>query len=234
MGYAKGTISISKLYDAHADEFTDEMTAVVKLPTEGGEQDVRIFSLRGCHLLAMFARTPVAKAFRKWVLDVLDRLERQSISAADAPLTPDQQCTLQAIVKAKIEALPESARRNRGLYPQIWSRFNNHCRLAQYRQLPQCRLSEAIAYLTQLDLAPVAPRALPKPKGPRPMNLDVLMTEVVSMRNAARIVAAPQGFVANDRTASDHATLQKHIGAIIDASLFMAEHAMVVAKRLQS
>ncbi|GJC32652.1 hypothetical protein KAM398_26550 [Acinetobacter sp. KAM398] len=34
---------------------------------------VRIFSLRGCHLIAMFARTDVAKAFRKWVLDVLDK-----------------------------------------------------------------------------------------------------------------------------------------------------------------
>lgn len=34
---------------------------------------LRIFSLRGCHLIAMFARTPVAKEFRKWVLDILDR-----------------------------------------------------------------------------------------------------------------------------------------------------------------
>ncbi|MGC6299240.1 hypothetical protein ACMXZB_12110, partial [Pasteurella multocida] len=32
-----------------------------------------IFSLRGCHLIAMFARTPIAKEFRKWVLDILDR-----------------------------------------------------------------------------------------------------------------------------------------------------------------
>ena len=34
---------------------------------------VRIFSLRGAHLIAMFARTKVAKDFRKWVLDILDR-----------------------------------------------------------------------------------------------------------------------------------------------------------------
>lgn len=41
---------------------------------------VRIFSLRGCHLLAMFARTPVAKAFRRWVLDVLDALNAPGFS----------------------------------------------------------------------------------------------------------------------------------------------------------
>ena len=37
------------------------------------EKKVRIFSLRGAHLIAMFARTPVAKEFRRWVLDILDR-----------------------------------------------------------------------------------------------------------------------------------------------------------------
>ncbi|MGC6299300.1 hypothetical protein ACMXZB_12455, partial [Pasteurella multocida] len=36
-----------------------------------------IFSLRGCHLIAMFARTPIAKEFRKWVLDILDRETNQ-------------------------------------------------------------------------------------------------------------------------------------------------------------
>lgn len=83
----------------------------------------------------------------------------------DAPLTPDQQCTLQAIVRAKVEALPREQRG--GLYPKTWSRFNNHFRLAKYCQLPQSRLSEAVAYLTQLDMTegkqalPTAPTAVP-------------------------------------------------------------------------
>lgn len=70
--YARTDI-IQKLYRQHADEFTDSMTAVVKLPTAGGEQETRIFSLRGAHLLAMLSRTPVAKEFRRWVLDILER-----------------------------------------------------------------------------------------------------------------------------------------------------------------
>ncbi len=92
LGYGQAN-RINDLYTRHADEFTDAMTAVVIPPTEGGPQETRIFSLRGCHLLAMFARTPVAKEFRRWVLDVLDKLAeeeraRQQQLTADAPLTP--------------------------------------------------------------------------------------------------------------------------------------------------
>lgn len=77
---------IIELYTRHADEFTPAMTDVVSLPTEGGPQETRIFSLRGCHLLAMFARTPVAKAFRKWVLDVIERYgDRVPVDAQTPP-----------------------------------------------------------------------------------------------------------------------------------------------------
>lgn len=86
LGYTAPDVQISKLYTRHADEFTPAMTAVVTLPTEGGPQETRIFSLRGCHLLAMFARTPVAKAFRKWVLDVIERYgDRVPVDAQTPP-----------------------------------------------------------------------------------------------------------------------------------------------------
>ncbi len=73
LGYATPH-KVQKVYDRHADEFTDGMTALLDLPTAGGIQQTRIFSLRGAHLLGMFARTPVAAEFRKWVLDILDAL----------------------------------------------------------------------------------------------------------------------------------------------------------------
>ncbi|ATZ67627.1 MULTISPECIES: BRO-N domain-containing protein [Acinetobacter] len=71
LGY-KQENAVSKIFNRKADEFTSKMTQVIEnpqLPNLG----MRIFSLRGCHLIAMFARTPVAKEFRKWVLDILDR-----------------------------------------------------------------------------------------------------------------------------------------------------------------
>ncbi|WGE08961.1 P22AR C-terminal domain-containing protein [Glaesserella parasuis] len=71
--YAQPDKSIKLIYDRNADEFTAEMTALIELQTAGGKQQVRVFSLRGAHLIAMFARTKVAKDFRKWVLDILDR-----------------------------------------------------------------------------------------------------------------------------------------------------------------
>lgn len=65
--------AINRIYTRRADEFTSNMTGVVKVTTPYGEQMTRVFSLRGAHLIAMFSRTPVAKEFRKWVLDILDK-----------------------------------------------------------------------------------------------------------------------------------------------------------------
>jgi len=45
LGYGRAD-RVNEVYSAHADEFTDNMTALVKLPTAGGEQDTRIFSPR--------------------------------------------------------------------------------------------------------------------------------------------------------------------------------------------
>lgn len=75
LGFKSPSVDISKMFSRNADEFTDDMTQVIELPTAGGRQPARIFSLRGAHLLGMLARTDVAKAFRRWVLDVLDGIE---------------------------------------------------------------------------------------------------------------------------------------------------------------
>lgn len=76
LGYSR-TDNVNRVYARNSDEFTDSMTTTVKmtLVRKTGEVDVmvRVFSLRGAHLIAMFASTPVAKEFRKWVLDILDK-----------------------------------------------------------------------------------------------------------------------------------------------------------------
>ncbi|MDM2873855.1 Bro-N domain-containing protein [Citrobacter sp. Cpo069] len=72
LGY-KNTKSITNLFNQNADEFSDGMTQVIESVTSGNyRKKVRVFSLRGAHLIAMFARTEVAKEFRRWVLDILD------------------------------------------------------------------------------------------------------------------------------------------------------------------
>ena len=72
LGYKNPSADSINLYNRHAEEFTPGMTQIIKLMTPGGYQDVRVFSLRGAHLLAMFARTERAAEFRRWVLDILD------------------------------------------------------------------------------------------------------------------------------------------------------------------
>lgn len=62
---------ILKLFERHADEFTEADTGVVELTTPGGKQKTRIFSNTGCVLLSMFAQTPRAKAFRAWAKQAL-------------------------------------------------------------------------------------------------------------------------------------------------------------------
>lgn len=78
LGYSDPFQSVKKIYDRHADEFTPCMTALIEIQTAGGMQKVRVFSLRGTHLIAMFSHTKVAKDFRRWVLDILDKEATQS------------------------------------------------------------------------------------------------------------------------------------------------------------
>lgn len=82
--------AVSGLYNSNEDEFASDMSLVVESTTNGINNSLRkiktrIFSLRGAHLVAMFARTPVAKEFRKWVLDILDREVGHPVYQPEAP-----------------------------------------------------------------------------------------------------------------------------------------------------
>lgn len=90
LGY-ENPYKLQQLHARNADEFTEEMTQVLELPTAGGVQPVRVFSPRGCYLLGMLARTDRAKAFRQWVLDVL---EGRTQPRQDRPVTVGQQVQL--------------------------------------------------------------------------------------------------------------------------------------------
>ena len=171
LGYTAPDVQISKLYTRHADEFTPAMTAVVTLPTEGGPQETRIFSLRGCHLLAMFARTPVAKAFRKWCLDVIERYgDRVPVERPISltPSTPDDRKPLRDMVNvwARLSGVHPS-----NLWPQVRARFQ----LERIDDLPVEWLPDAIAWvqgkieelsrkpLEEKKALPPAQRNLPAP-----------------------------------------------------------------------
>lgn len=94
LGYASDD-AISRIYRRRAGEFTAAMSETVKLTASGNlQKEARIFSLRGAHLLGMFARTERAAEFRRWVLDILDqeteRSEQPEIHAHTNKLTQKQ------------------------------------------------------------------------------------------------------------------------------------------------
>lgn len=78
LGYANAD-KVTRLFDRHKAEFTDSMTILTMVQDLGPQsgcpgqyRTARVFSLRGAHLIAMFARTSKAQEFRRWVLDVLE------------------------------------------------------------------------------------------------------------------------------------------------------------------
>lgn len=102
LGYSDPADSLQKLFSRNADEFTEEMTQVVDLQTAGGIQPVRIFSPRGCYLLGMLARTEKAKAFRSWVLDVL---EGRAVPREAKPMTIPQTIAMHKLRLALMKEL---------------------------------------------------------------------------------------------------------------------------------
>lgn len=157
LGYVRED-TISRLYDRNADEFTENMTQVVEnLDTVNLTVRVRIFSLRGCHLLAMFARTPVAKAFRKWVLDVIEKYGDRvapdaSVTLNDTMSTPSEpddrpsrrtdpeRKALTAIINTWVSMAPLH-------YASARAQVNAHFGVASVDSLTIGQVKEAIRYV---------------------------------------------------------------------------------------
>jgi len=140
LGY-KSTKSVSNLYSNNSDEFTEQMTLVIESVTNGingskRKMPLRIFSLRGCHLLAMFARTDIAKAFRVWVLDILER-EVKTTSHQRTPLR--KACDRLAVGNMLIS----------DAYKIVTSHYN----VEHIDQIPESKLPEAVAFVYDVILA---------------------------------------------------------------------------------
>ncbi len=173
LGY-KDERSVHKIYERNKEEFSSMMSTVVNLTTGVMELPTRIFSLRGCHLLAMFARTPVAKAFRKWCLDVIERYGdrvpvAEPVTLNDEPISAAERAELKLIVDAKLSTYPAAVQGK--ARAEIWAKFNRHFRIAEYKQLPTRLMPDAREFLLSVSVRainaiPTAEAAIP-PTPPR-------------------------------------------------------------------
>ena len=177
LGYSDGSI-VSRLYRKHADEFAPEMTQLIEISAEdrsgllGSAGRCRIFSLRGCHLVAMFARTPVAKAFRRWVLDVLDKLDAEqhaALTSCTEDFPGSLSITPSSVADRKpLRALVGSwAKLSNAPFDACWNQLKAAFNLANIKELPQEWIPDALAWVqAKID-------ALPKALPPQPERLPL-------------------------------------------------------------
>jgi prophage antirepressor-like protein len=106
LGYSKPHY-IHRLFKRRETSFSEDETSVVNLTTPSGIQETRVFSIRGVRLLAMLAETPKAEEFRRWVLDVLDNLDKVKATSPDIytvlvrPSTQDEALASSEIITAQ-------------------------------------------------------------------------------------------------------------------------------------
>ena len=152
----------------------DDEKGVHKTHTLGGEQEITIISEPGLYRLIGRSNKPAAKAFNRWACHEVFPAIRKTGSYAEpnSPsgfITAAQAGELSALIAGRF---PDGRDR-----PYAWGRFNNHFRIARYRELPAERFAEACAYIGAM---PTHPKALPAP------NLSALPAEALA---AARKLA---------------------------------------------
>lgn len=181
LGY-KDERSVHKIYERNKDEFSSMMSTVVNLTTGVMELPTRIFSLRGCYALAMFARTPIAKAFRKWCLDVIERYgDRVPVERLISlpPSTPDDRKPLRDMVNvwARLSGVHPS-----NLWPQVRARFQ----LGRIDDLPTNWLPDALAWVQgKIDELNQKPKAT-LPAVPQPTRQEQTATALERFRTFQR------------------------------------------------
>ena len=101
----------------------------------------------GFTLLAMGFTGKKALAFKLAYIDAFNRMERELYGKAEQLphlINTDQAGEISALIA---ERFPEGKHR-----PYAWSRFNNHFRIARYRELPASRFAEACAYIQAMPI----------------------------------------------------------------------------------
>ncbi len=150
LGYSRAD-AVTKIYDRNNDEFAHDMTKIIDNP-QNPNLVLRVFSLRGCHLITFFARTPIAKEFRKWVLDVLDKEVLKQQIDTRIKISAHQQAELKEIVDRRCEG---SVKRR----TELWSRHNQHFRIPRYSELLAIHFSDAVTFLETMKLRTVQQEA---------------------------------------------------------------------------
>lgn len=139
---------------AVADHLDDDERSNEQLDRARMGSKAVIINESGLYALVLRSRKPEARKFAKWVtgevLPSIRKTGRYSMQPAlpNTCITPEQAGELSTLIA---ERFPDGKDR-----PYAWGRFNNHFRIARYRELPASRFAEACAYIRSMQ-----PKALP-------------------------------------------------------------------------
>lgn len=129
----------------------DEWKGIKPIDTLGGRQKLLMISEQGLYFFLGRSDKPKALPFQKWLAgEVLPSIRKTG--AYSLTISKAQQGELATLIA---ERFPSGKDR-----PYAWSRFNNHFRLASYKDLPANRFEEACEYIKQM---PEQMPALPRP-----------------------------------------------------------------------
>lgn len=123
------------------DEFDLPTLNVGSFDTGYGVKELTLITEPQLYFVMMRSRSVIAKSFRKWICEEVLPTIRKTGSYAIQNRTIDkiQQGELSALIA---ERFPSGKDR-----PYAWSRFNNHFRLASYKDLPANRFKDACEYI---------------------------------------------------------------------------------------
>ncbi|MCP9269852.1 hypothetical protein M5U04_17645 [Xenorhabdus sp. XENO-1] len=176
----KKSDAVTQIYERNSDEFTSAMTETLKMRVSGNYQKtVRIFSLRGAHLIAIFSKTDVAKEFRKWILDILDR-EVEKESQAIKPKTRRSTASQLTPLRQTAERLITTGLGR--IYPDIWKLVHEHFEIKHITQLEPTQIAEAIEFLNVLEGEYLGKEELPSQPTQMDLSLELNNIGVIHSR----------------------------------------------------
>ena len=157
--------AVTQIFERNKDEFTPDMSETLKMRVSGNiQKSVRIFSLRGAHLIAMFAKTETAKAFRKWVLDILDN----EVADKPAEAVGEQTSTLDRTpLRDAVNMLVAKRSLN---YPEAYGMVHQRFSIKSFEELTKDQLPAAIEYVHRLC---IEGELLPKQPAVAGMNITL-------------------------------------------------------------
>lgn len=95
--------NVSQIFRSHK-KVIEPYSQMLRLTTDGGVQEMRVFNRMGALAIILFSKSPRAVKFQKWVLEVLDEINRTGAYLSPAVI-PQIEATFRSLIAAEMATL---------------------------------------------------------------------------------------------------------------------------------